>query len=159
MGTAPSEEQQQLSAPSQEKATPISNKPQAIEIGSNAVLDTGDLQNKPFGTWAVLWIIPIGIGLLFLQMKLHQYIVRKRSEVHPKKSSEYFAEAKKAKAGSPEFYQLINKAFLVRLSGAGRYSYRRHSPGRPARRGISWRGCRIFARERSRAFYRKNHYP
>lgn len=93
--------------------------PAPIEIEANYPLAQSDLRSLYFGTWSVWWLIPFGILLLLLQYFLKDYLIKKRSEVKPKTSEELFQELQKAPPNTPQFYELLNKSFLLRLKERG----------------------------------------
>lgn len=99
--------------PSQVTASPA-QLPQ-IEIKKNYSLDVFDLRNKPFGEWWVLWFIPIGIALLFLQVWLSNYMI-KHPRTNPQlRSKDLFENALKADPHSSEFFELLTKSLMLKL--------------------------------------------
>lgn len=108
--------------PSQQPKAPswpiVSGKPSAIETEGNFMLAASDLKNLRFGNWWVLWIIPFGIGLLWLQMLWRDYLIKEQNIVKPKQSKDLLAEAI-SQQKSPSFYHLLNRALLLRLYEKG----------------------------------------
>lgn len=90
-------------------------KPGLVEIKGNVILTSSDLQNLPFGTWNVFWIIPLGISLLIFQIILKKKLEERRLQVHPVLSADVFTEAMRMGVGNPLFFQTLDKAFMLRL--------------------------------------------
>lgn len=97
----------------------VSHEPTPIEIISIAKLTPADLKNRLLGTWWVLWMIPVGIAAIWGQILLRKYLKQRKGRVKQKTSQEIFNEALVAGAQSPLFYQLLNKAFMMRLVEKG----------------------------------------
>jgi len=93
--------------------------PDSIEIEGNYRLTDYSLGNKTFGTWWVLLVIPFGIGFIFLQLHMKNFIKQQQQKVKTKRSEDYFKEAMQQKPGTPPFFNLIQKAFLLRLVERG----------------------------------------
>lgn len=91
----------------------------AIEIEGNTILTTEDLKNKLFGTWKVLWIIPFSIGILLLQIQMKNYILNYKQQIKTETSTDIFNKALEFSPQSPEFFNLIHRAFLLRLVERG----------------------------------------
>ena len=92
----------------------------AIEIEGNAMLTTEDLKNNLLGTWKVLWIIPLSIGLLLLQIQMRNYIQNyKQKKIKSDSSKDIFNKAMEISPQSPEFFNLVHRAFLLRLVERG----------------------------------------
>ena len=89
---------------------------QEIEISGNMPMKASDLRNYIFGSWWVLFLIPLGIILILLQWSYRNYLQRQRSIVKPKESRDYLAEALRLDTSSGEFYQLLQKALMMRLA-------------------------------------------
>jgi hypothetical protein len=89
--------------------------PAPIEISGNFNLQERDLHNAFFGTWWVLLLIPVGLLLLLSQIKLKEYLEKKRTLVKPKTSKKLFQEALQANPQSSEFFRLLNQAFMEKL--------------------------------------------
>lgn len=96
--------------------------PSGIEIEANYPLVPSDLRSPYFGTWNVLWLIPLGIVLLLLQYFLKNYLIKKGSQVKAKSSEDLFKELLHTPPDTPQFYALLNKSFLVRLKERGHIS-------------------------------------
>jgi hypothetical protein len=94
-------------------------KPAAIEIEGNYPLTFSNLENLTFGTWNWLWLIPIGIAFLLLQLGLQKYLAQQKNIVKPKSSEEIFQEFLQTPSKTPAFYHLLNKTFLTRLVERG----------------------------------------
>jgi hypothetical protein len=70
--------------------------------------------------WWVLVLIPLALTALLVQLALRKYVENNKTS-EPKKTSDlYFSEALKADPHSPVFYQLINKALILRLVEKGK---------------------------------------
>lgn len=104
--------------PKAEKAPPEIIKPAPVEIDTNLPLTDTDLSSRPFGTWNVFWIIPVGILLVLGQMALKRYLAKQRQRIHVKSSQELFDDAKGA-FDTREFYPLLNQALLRLLVERG----------------------------------------
>lgn len=94
-------------------------RPEAIEIEGSLPLTSSDLENKTFGTWWVLLIIPFGIGAVLLQIQMRRYVQKRKQMVKKKRSKDLFQEALQEKPGSSIFFHLLNQAFLLRLVERG----------------------------------------
>jgi len=100
-----------------EKEKPVTTnvqKPGAVEISTIFLLTANDFTNLPFGTWKVFWIIPIGFILLGLQYWLMNFYKERSLVSKPVTSNDLFEKFKHASYG-PEFFNLLNKAFILRL--------------------------------------------
>ncbi len=93
--------------------------PEAIEIQTIYPLAQSDLRTLYFGTWNVWWLIPFGILLLLMQYFLKGYLIKRRSEIKLKTSEELFKQLLNAQTNSPQFYELLNATFLLRLKEHG----------------------------------------
>lgn len=102
--------------PRQEQAAA---EPAPIQIEGNYLLKMSDLQPLPFGTWSSFWIIPGGILVLAAQFFLKQEMLKKKQTATAKRSEDLFNEALQAPASSAAFFQLLNQAFLLRLTETG----------------------------------------
>lgn len=89
--------------------------PAPIEISDNYVLSESDLHNLQFGSWYSLLLIPLGIGLLLLQIVLRKWLINKRNRPHVELSSDFWHKALKEPEESPQFYAYLNKALLLHL--------------------------------------------
>jgi hypothetical protein len=67
----------------------------------------------------VLLIVPFGIALIFLQWHIKNFLERQSKKVFVKTSEDLFREAMQQPPGTPEFFNLIQKAFLLRLVERG----------------------------------------
>jgi len=88
---------------------------QSSSIQANMSLTWRDLYNKPFGTWSLFWIFPVGLGVNFLSYIVKQWVEeRKRRK---KTAQELFWEAVEAckKHNSSTFYKKMRDALLLKL--------------------------------------------
>lgn len=90
-----------------------------IEITGIDKLTAGDMKNRFFGMWWVLGLIPFGVAVVIGQLLLQNYLKKHKGAVKPKKSQDIFEEAMRAGTESPLFYQLLCKAFILRLAEKG----------------------------------------
>ena len=118
--------EEELTAPINEKQEILDEHPgearyhsEAIEIEGVVLLTSQDLENKTFGTWWTLLIIPLGIGALFLQIHMRRFMLEKKRHIKLKQSQELFQEAFHQKPGTPPFFHLLQEAFLLRLVERG----------------------------------------
>jgi len=93
----------------------LNTKPSLNEIEGIYVLHRSNLRNKPFGTWWVLFLVPLSIAFLWYQDKLRIYLLKKRSLHKPESSAELFAKALQTPRESSLFYHLLYRAFFMRL--------------------------------------------
>lgn len=94
-------------------------KPTAIEIKGNYLLTYEDVTNKPFGTWRVLLLLPFLLGAIVVQRNMRQFVIAQRGRIKPKGSTELYQQAFKEEQGSSEFFNLLQRAFLLRLFERG----------------------------------------
>jgi len=92
--------------------------PTPIEVRGPMDVKPGELSTPWWDSWWIFLIIPLGLLVLALQR------YRKKTQVpqqgpKPKTSEDILAEANAAGVGSPLFYQLLNKAFMMRLKEKG----------------------------------------
>lgn len=90
-----------------------------IEIQRNFTLTSSDLSNLSFSDAWVFLLIPFGIGILYLQMRLKESMIESLSLAKTKTSQEIFSEAKEQFAIPSAFYQLMHQAFFTRLAEMG----------------------------------------
>lgn len=90
-----------------------------IEILGNWKLQPNDLYSLPFGTWKVFWIIPLGVLLMGIQIKLKKTVDAQLKTIKIKTSSDYFKEALTKPTPSTEFYLGMSQAFLCALKEKG----------------------------------------
>ncbi len=100
--------------PKEEKE--ISNAPKLIEIHRNEPLSVSDLQPLFFGSWWVLWIIPVSIGTILVEIFFYRYLQTHPHKARAKNSTDFFEEAMNTPMSSPTFYQLLNKSLILRLA-------------------------------------------
>jgi len=99
-----------------------------IAVEGNYPLTTSDLKPLRFGTWWVLLLIPFGIGILFLQWQMRDYLEKRKEKIKTKKASQLFEEAWVHKDHPPVFFRGINQAFLTRLYERGEIKDKDLSP-------------------------------
>lgn len=90
--------------------------PKTDKTDMNLPLEEKDLHNLPFGSWVVIWIIPIGLGLILAQIYLKRKRDQKRALLPKLTSADYMKKLEQATADSSEFYQLINQTLLTKLT-------------------------------------------
>lgn len=93
--------------------------PSPIEIRSNFSLQASDLHNLSFSDMWFFLFIPLGIGLLYFQVRLKESIEATRRLIKTKTAQELFNRALNTSPGSSEFYQILTLSFLVRLMEIG----------------------------------------
>lgn len=93
-----------------------------IEILSIEPMTESDLSNRLFGTWWVLWILPLGPVLLLIQYILKNELTRRKKGENQKTSSQIFESTMEMGAKSPYFFQMLNKSFMLRLEELGAIS-------------------------------------
>lgn len=93
--------------------------PAPVEIKGNIPLTPSDLTNKPFGTWRSLWVIPIGLAIIALQLFLKRYLKLKREYAPKIKTTDLFEEAMQLDSKDSLFFQKLTKVFLLRLAENG----------------------------------------
>lgn len=91
----------------------------AIEITEAYPLTSEDLRNLFGGTWRSLWIIPVGIGAVLLQIILQKHLKKLRMMPKKKRSEDLWKEASALSKDSTQFFTLLNQAFLLRLVERG----------------------------------------
>lgn len=82
-------------------------------------LEPSDLKNKLFGSWWVLWLIPLSIALIPLQLKFKKYLEEQTYRRKMETSEEVYKNMLQAPATSPLFFQLLKKSLLLRLFEKG----------------------------------------
>lgn len=94
----------------------LPEQPETIEISGNYPLSETDLTPSFFSTAKALWLIPLGIALLLLQIAL-----KKRAAEQPaaRSSDTLFQEGVKNAKSTAQLYQSLQKAFLERLVELG----------------------------------------
>lgn len=88
-----------------------------LEIEGYDALAPADLNDRYFGTWWTLFLIPFGVGFLIFQGNLAEYIAKEKEKSKLKSigSGDIFVAGEKAASGSLEQYVLWKKAFILRL--------------------------------------------
>ncbi len=107
-----------------------------IEILGNWALHAQDLLPLPFGSWKVLWLIPIGIIAIGIQLKIKKILQIKSKAAKIKNSRDYFKEALAKPPHSTEFYLAMTQAFLSGLKEKGLISTDTDSPEQLKSEGI-----------------------
>lgn len=90
--------------------------PIPIEIEGNYSLEISDLKNIWLGTWLGLLWIPFAILAIISQFFLQASIIKIKNQVPIITSEEIFNEFLAEDTNSPQFYHLLNQAFLKKLS-------------------------------------------
>lgn len=109
----------------------------AIEIETIYPLSVSDLTNRNFGTWSVLFVIPLGLLALFIQSDYMRRRSQKEAEVIVKTGLDYWNEAKEGGGTFSEFYALLTKALLMRLHEVKQIASEEISPQNLPEEGIS----------------------
>lgn len=111
----------QVINPSQQQLPTNANiqKPAAVEISSVYVLFASDLENFAFGTWDVLWLIPLGGLIIGFQIWLKRYLTKKPHMIKSENSHELFRKTLSLPLNAPDFYKQLNQALLLRLVERG----------------------------------------
>src|SRR5262249_35753096 len=91
------------------------NEVEVLEIEGYHHLDSKDLHALPLASWWNLLLLPLGVGLLLLQIELTDWIAKQKATFKPPSSEEIFKLASNAPAGSADQLSLWEKAFLLRL--------------------------------------------
>lgn len=86
--------------------------PSKIEIGGNVPLKDGDLKDKSFGSWWVLFLIPIALFLIWFQKQMKQSYEAQKSKKTEESSAIWLAKAKEAGNDIPRISQYLEKAFI-----------------------------------------------
>jgi len=94
---------------------PSVKEPEGIETFGSYLLSEEDLYNKRFGTWSVLWIIPILLILGLLGMPLKEYLEKKRDSIPHYRSDDLWQGWNRTGYDSNNYFSLLNRAFLARL--------------------------------------------
>ncbi len=132
-GEPPAEEPQ---SPPAAKAEQAPAKPGAIEVEGNYQLTSTDLSNMSFGTWWVLLVLPFGALILFLQLNFKKQLEIQKTIVKTKDSRQLFDEALQANRGSPEFFNGLLNAFILRLYERGDIDRRMINPDELPKEGL-----------------------
>jgi hypothetical protein len=93
---------------------------QPVEIQRNEQLQQEDLENKRFGTWWALALIPIGCALLLLQLNYIKHLTQKEVETHIKTSLAVLEEAQQKRTDPDRCYALLSLALRMRLAESGK---------------------------------------
>lgn len=113
---------EQADVPAEELPSPIDtqwqeqiNQTEPLEVQGYEQLHPYDLQNKYFGTWWSLFIIPFGMGFMMFQNNVVNLLASRRQVAKTKTSAEIFAQGERAPDGSVEQLSYWQQAFLLRL--------------------------------------------
>lgn len=89
---------------------------QAIEIESIEE-DVNEVSafDKFFGTWMLLWIIPFGILAVLIQIAILKLLSKQAERKKIKSSETLWLEAMQQPNHSAQFFNLLNRAFLLKL--------------------------------------------
>lgn len=82
-------------------------------------LEKADLRNKFFGSWWILWLIPLSGLLLILQINLKKHLEERKARVKLKTSRDIYDDMLKAPHSSSLFFELLKKCLLLRLEERG----------------------------------------
>lgn len=96
--------------------------PKPIEIQGNYSLQTADLYNKIFGTWQVMGMVPFVLALLFYQITLRDYLIRKKNEIKQETSQDVYSDFLQEKKGTSRYYELLDKSLKLKLVESGHIS-------------------------------------
>lgn len=124
--------------PEQETPQPpvIPATPSVIEIQGNYPLTVDDIENRHFGSWWILLLIPFGIIIIGGQKLLRDYLAKNAVLNKSKSAHELFNEAMQTPPYTPQFFDLLNKAFLQRLVERGEILSSEISPEKLSSEGI-----------------------
>ena len=101
------------------------------------LLTPRDLENYLFGVWWVLLIIPIGVGLVYMQINMRRFMIEEAAKTKQKSSEEWFKEAVEAQSATPVFYQALYQAFFTKLKEIGELENANISPEELPLNGIA----------------------
>lgn len=93
--------------------------PVSIEIEGIFSLESDDLYNKLCGSWWVLSILPLGVGLLIYQRQLRLLLLSQQAKPMTLDSKQLLAHALQQREGSSAYFEGINRALLQGLYEAG----------------------------------------
>lgn len=100
-------------------STPQQMKNQAIEISGNAPMYSSDLSDRSFGTWWVLFIVPIGAFLLWLQVHMKK-LAQVKKEAETQQSSKKWLEKAYMEQDTPsKLHHDIERALISLLKEKG----------------------------------------
>lgn len=86
-----------------------------IEIERNYSLKAGDLVARPFGSWWVMLLFPLGLIAMIIQMQVRKFLASREGIVKKKSSADLMKEAVLVKSDPSKFYQLLQEALVQRL--------------------------------------------
>ncbi len=89
--------------------------PEPVEIKTIYPLEKSDLDNYFFGSPYVLWIIPLGILFIFLEIEILKRHAQELKRRQIKSGKDLLEEAKVSHGGFSRFYNLLTKALLMIL--------------------------------------------
>lgn len=95
------------------------NQPTPIDVEGNYPLTKQDLQNRWFGSWWTLLLLPLAVALLMYQAKLKRFLEGRKTEIPVATSMHLFNEAWKEQPHSSAFYAKLYQAFYTRLQERG----------------------------------------
>lgn len=84
-----------------------------IEINGNERLTVSDLANLPFGTWWSLILVPIGLGLVWIQYSLRSSIEQIRAERKKETAQSLFDALVATKKYDSEYFYFLNRSFFL----------------------------------------------
>lgn len=94
-----------------------------IEIQGIKPLNLSDLRNPILGSWSVILSLPLALLGLLLQLNSYKAMQREGTIVKPKTSQDFMKEAQQAlrdnPKGSPEYFNRLKAALLLRLKEKG----------------------------------------
>lgn len=97
----------------------IYNQLPPLETSQVARLDSNDLENKKFGGWSSLWLIPLAIGLIIFQIKLKDILRLQAMQVKTTTSNELYEKMLAAPPASAAFFHYLYESLLLKLNEHG----------------------------------------
>lgn len=126
----------------------------AIEIHTIYVLNRGDLSNTWCGTWAVLLVVPLSVGCLYIQTEWREKL-RRKAEKEKMGSAYKLQLAKAAKDHLPEFCHLLHQALFQRLQEQGRIDEKLFSSEQLPNEGVCQKVKQFLSEIEERRFTNK----
>jgi hypothetical protein len=94
-------------------AVVLDHHPKTFDIKPDEKTGPSDLVNRPFGTWQVLWLIPVGVYLVLLQIFLKRYLQARKEKIPPKTGYQWFKDAEQSIDDAKRFYFYLYKALAA----------------------------------------------
>lgn len=103
-----------LEPPPPQPEMKIPTAPIEIESIEKDVSEVNEFESF-FGTWMLLWIIPFGILAILIQIAILHSLKNRKKMDKTIQSTEIWKEALEQPYPSSQFYNLLNKAFILKL--------------------------------------------